>query len=118
MEDLIQRIGVSLFTQIVIELWNSVFLLLMIFSLNIRILFVNKKKNRTKILYTKEIVIFYNVIFIYNLINVLGIIPTGSTSLISFWLVRIADFLYYVLGAFQTLFFLQLIKKYIAEKTV
>lgn len=33
MQELIERIGIPLFVQCVIEIWNSVFLLIMIFSL-------------------------------------------------------------------------------------
>ena len=117
MQELIDRIGIPLFIQIVIELWNSVFLLLMIFSLRIRRKFDNKKvTNHSDIPYSKEIGIFYNAIFIYNLINVIGILPAGNTDAVSYWIVRIADFLYYVAGAFQTYFFFYLIKKYIAQK--
>lgn len=117
MQELIDRIGIPLFIQIVIELWNSVFLLLMIFSLRIRRKFDNNKvTNHSDIPYSKEIGIFYNAIFIYNLINVIGILPAGSTDAVSYWIVRIADFLYYVAGAFQTYFFFYLIKKYIAQK--
>lgn len=36
MQELIDRIGITFFIQIVIELWNSVFLMLMIFSLIIK----------------------------------------------------------------------------------
>ena len=54
MEDLIQRIGVSLFIQVVIELWNSVFLLLMIFSLSIRILFINKKESYQNFIHERD----------------------------------------------------------------
>ncbi len=117
MQELIDRIGITFFIQIVIELWNSVFLMLMIFSLIIKK--PRAKQELTKnieIPYTKEILIFYNLIFLYNLCNVISILSTGSNAVISYWLVRIFDFLYYVIGAFQTLFFLQLIKKYIAEK--
>ena len=117
MQDLIRRIGISQFIQVVIELWNSVFLLIMIFSMRIKGLKSDQKKTYyIDIPYTKEITIFYNTIFVYNLINVVCILTAGSDSDFSYWIVRIFGFLYYSAGAFQTLFFLQLIKKYISQK--
>ena len=117
MQNLIDRNGLPVFIQTVIELWNSVFLLVMIFLTSIRNqIDTHKKTNPVDIPYTKEIVIFYNVTLVYNLVNVIGVIFNGSPSAVSYWLVRIFDFLYYAVGAFQTLFFLQLIKISIAQK--
>ena len=115
MQELIQRIGIPLFIQVVIELWNSVILLIMIFLIQIRGN-INNRKADYDIPYTKEIVIFFNAVFLYNLVDVTGVIFIGSKSTLSYWLVRIFVFLYYAAGAFQTLFFLELIKRYVAEK--
>ena len=117
MYEIIDRIGIPLFIQVVLEIWNGVFLLLMILSICIRIPYEKNEATRNiKIPYTREIVVFYDSIFLYNLFNVMGIIMDGSDAAISYWFVRIFGFLYYAVGAFQTLFFLQLIKKHIAEK--
>lgn len=117
MQELIERIGIPLFVQCVIEIWNSVFLLIMIFSLRTRTRFENTETSvHNDIPYSKEITIFYNTIFVYNLINVISILSIGSTTAVGCLIVRITGFLYYVTGAFQTLFFLQLIKKYVAQK--
>ncbi len=117
MQELIERIGIPLFIQVVIELWNNVFFLVMIFLMRIREKSDNSKTaNYIDIPYTREITIFYNIIFMYNLVNVIVALSVGSTSTVSYWLVRIFIFLYYLAGAFQTLFFLQMIKEYIAVK--
>lgn len=117
MQDLIARIGIPLFIQVVIEIWNGLFLLIMIFTLTRGIRRnTDSAHAAVKVPLTREILIFYIAIFFYNLMNVLGILPSNSAGRLSYWMVRIAAFLYYVIGAFQTLFFLQLIKKHVAEK--
>ena len=117
MKELIERIGIPLFIEIVIELWNSVFLLIMIFSLQIMKRYNNGKvTDYDSIPYSTEISVFYSTIFIYNLINVASIVTMGGTDPVSYWVMRIGVFLYYATGAFLTLFFLQLLKKYVAQK--
>ncbi|MBR2284872.1 MAG: histidine kinase [Ruminococcus sp.] len=117
MQELIDRIGIASFIQIVIELWNSVFLIIMIFSLNIKTKLDRKERKwDVDVPYTNELLIFYNAIFLYNIFNVIYIIWDGVPSAAGYWCVRIFNFLYYAAGAFQTWFFLQLIKKHIAVK--
>ena len=118
MSTLIQRIGISVFIQIVIECWNSVFLLIMFFSIVIGKLNDGSANftSKVKIPFTNEILIFYIVIFLYNVCDILCVSSRGDTSTYGFYLNRIPEFGYCALGAFQTLFFLQLIKKLIAEK--
>ena len=117
MQALAERIGIPLFIQIIIEIWNGVFLLLMIFSLNIKMQFPKKlTASDFEIPYTTEILVFYNAVFLYNLFNVTGILATGLSDPFSWWSVRISVFMYYLTGAFQTLFFLQLIKQHIAVR--
>lgn len=117
MKELIERIGIPLFIEIIIELWNSVFLLIMIFSLQIMERYNNGKvTDYDSIPYSTEISVFYSTIFIYNLINVASIVTMGGTDPVSYWVMRIGVFLYYATGAFLTLFFLQLLKKYVAQK--
>lgn len=117
MQELIARIGTAQFIQVVIELWNSVFLLIMIFTMLDKEHLGNQKMtNFHDIPYTKEIAIFFSTVLMYNLFDVMVILPAGNTAAASYWLVRIFEFLYYTTGAFLTLFFLNMIKKYIAEK--
>ena len=118
MSELIQRIGISVFIQIVIECWNNVFLLIMFFSIIIGKLHDGSANftGKVKIPLTNEILIFYIVIFLYNACDILCASSRGDTSTYGFYMNRISEFAYDVMGAFQTLFFLQIIKKHIAEK--
>ncbi len=118
MSELIQRIGILLFIQIIIESWNGVFLLIMIFSMILgkRLNRSNRFMNKVKIPLTNEIIIFYIAIFLYNIFDIFICLANGNTSTYSFYMERVATIGYFAVGAFQTLFFLQLIKKQIAEK--
>ena len=117
MQALVDRIGIPLFIQAVIELWNELFLLLMIFSLSSKVkLGKDQVRQPFTVPYTGEIIVFYYAILLYNLFNVLGIVTVGRTAALFEWTARVSVFLYYVTGAFQTLFFVQIVKKHIAEK--
>ena len=116
MEEMIQRIGLPIFIQIIIECWNGIFLLIMIFSV------INDKlsgKNNSlpqKLPLANEIIIFYTAILLYNTFDILCCACSGDTSRFGIYTKQISEICYFAVGAFQTLFFLQLIKKYIAEK--
>ncbi|MBR1752482.1 MAG: histidine kinase [Ruminococcus sp.] len=118
MSGLIDRIGVPIFIQIVIECWNEVFLLLLIIVMQ-----VGKYKDKSnelvskvKIPLTDELVIFYGAIFLYNLADIITLICGGNESDGAYYTVRIAVFCYYLVGAFHTVLFLDIIKTYIARK--
>ena len=117
MQNLIDRIGITLFIQVVIEVWNGVFLIVMTSLLVLGTqLRNNKGQNRIEIPFTTDILVFYNAIFLYNFFNILSIVGENSTTVFGYWLVRVSNFCYYLVGAFQTLFLLQLLKKGIADK--
>ena len=116
MEEFIQRIGILDYTQAVIELWNSVFLLIMIFSLFLGKYAVKEGGSRIHIPLTNEIITFYCAIFLYNLFDVGCALGSGDTSRSGIILKSVSEFGYFFVGAFQTLFFLQLIKYEIAKK--
>lgn len=118
MNDLIERIGIPMFVQITIEIWNEIFLLLLIVVMQ-----VGRYKDKSdelaskvKIPMTSELVIFYSAIFLYNLANIITLIYGGHDSNTAYYVMRIGVFCYYLIGAFQTLFFLEVIKTYIAKK--
>lgn len=118
MQGLIDRMGVALFIQIVIEVWNCLFLFIMIFSLmGGKKVYSGDSSKSISVPFTPEIIIFYNAIFIYNVVNITGIIADGHTGTLAYFTTRISDFLYYAIGAFQTLFFLELIKRYVPDKS-
>ena len=64
MQNLIDRIGITLFIQVVIEVWNGVFLIVMTSLLVLGTqLRNNKGQNRIEIPFTTDILVFYNAIF-------------------------------------------------------
>lgn len=115
MEQLIERIGIPNFIQIILEVWNSVFLLIMIFSM-----FIGKRINNdtddVKIPLTDEITVFFCAIFLYNFSDIVCGFLIGDTSEYGYIAAPVALICYYAVGEFQTLFFLQVAKKHIAEK--
>lgn len=118
MNGLIERLGVSMFVQITIECWNELFLLLLIIVMQI-----SRHKDRydrfagnVKIPLTNELIIFYLAIFLYNFVNIITLIFSGQDSVASYYIMRIGVFCYYLIGAFQTLLFLEVAKTYIAKK--
>lgn len=114
MFELIDRIGVPYFIQVIIEIWNSVFLLIMIFSL-----VIGKKLDRQADIYiplTNEMTVFFVLLYLYNLFDIIGCLAIGDTSRLGFAVEAAATFCYFTAGALQTLYFLQMIKKQVAEK--
>mgnify|MGYP002624498195 CR=1 FL=1 len=115
MEQLIARIGIPNFIQIILEVWNSVFLLIMIFSMLIGKR-INNDTREVKIPLADEITIFFCAIFLYNFFDIVCGILIGDTSGYGYVAAPVAVICYYAVGEFQTLFFLQVVKKHIAEK--
>lgn len=119
MTDIIQRLSITSIVQIVIMIWNNMFLLIMSISilLGSRAGGVNHNKGRRKVPLTTEIVIFYAAAFLYNLFFAFNLMCEGDTGAFSVIGLRIGIFGYFSAGAFQTLLFLQLLKNQVAEKT-
>ncbi len=118
MNELIHRIGFPVTVQLIIECWNELFLLLLIVVMQI-----SKHRDRSdelvskvKIPLTDTLIIFYSAIFFYNFANIISIFYEGEDSAVAYYVMRIGAFCYYLLGAFQTLFFLDFIKKNIAKR--
>ncbi len=118
MSELIERVGVSVFVQIILEGWNELFLLLLIVVMQVGKYRDNSNElvSKVKIPLTGELVIFYSAIFVYNLANIITLIYGGHNSPSAYYVMRIGVFCYYLVGAFQTVFFLDVIKSYIARK--
>lgn len=118
MEHLIQRVGIPMFIQIAIESWNEL-ILLMLISIMLVGKTLDKSKNLPpvpKIPLTGELIVFYLAAFVYNLVDIIAGVSLDTTQSFSFAAARISVFLYFAVGCFQTWLFLQVIKKYIAEK--
>ena len=116
MTELIQRVGYPMFIQMVIEFWNELILIMLT-----TIMLVGKSLDRhnelikkTKIPLTNELIVFYFTAFFYNLFDISNRI-LEKTSSEPFLFVTVV-FMYYAVGEFLTLLFLQVIKKYVAEK--
>lgn len=109
--ELIRRMGIPLFIQAIGEISFELVLLIIIFSMLISMEQDRKHSFMKKITipYTKEILVFYIAIFLYNFFNLVIIFCEGAVDALSFIGIRIAVFGYFLTGAFLTTFFLQVI---------
>ncbi len=117
MEEFISRISLPNFVQMTIECWNAVFLLIMIVMMIIRKQpdKIGKAYN-VKVALTNEILVFYIAVLLYDLFDIIWDAYYGDTSETGFMVCAVAAFGYFIVGAFQTLFFLQLVKTQVAVK--
>ena len=117
MTELIERIGWASFIQIVIESWNELILLLLLSTMLIGIRHdkTDELMKQVRIPMTKELVVFYAAIFLYDLFDIIDILFMGVQNEFSGYVVNIGVFGYYTVGGLLTLFFLWVIKKHIAE---
>ena len=111
---LLDRVGMPVFIQLIIECWNNVFLLIMIFSLIIGKSY-DKRANQ-KIPLTDELIIFYAALLLYNFFDIFCCVTDNDASTKGIIIKKAAEFCYFAVGGFQTLFFLQLVKNHVAIK--
>ena len=118
MSELIQRVGAPAFIQVIVEIWNSVFLFIMTLSLafGVRQRKISTGSDRYQAPLTREIMIFFIAVFFYNAFDIAVILIRGLQGRFFTALNYALEFGYFSIGAFQTLLFLQVIKKYAAEK--
>ncbi|MBR5090958.1 MAG: histidine kinase [Ruminiclostridium sp.] len=117
MEEFISRIGIQNFVQMTIECWNAVFLLIMIAMMIIRRQpdKIGKAYN-VKVALTDEILVFYTAVLLYDMFDIIWDVYYGDTSDTGFMICTVSAFFYFIVGAFQTLFFLQLVKTQVAVR--
>ena len=119
MRELLEHIGAMTFFQVAVEGWNEIFLLILIAVMMIGV--KHDKKNEyvktIEIPLTNELILFFTATFVYNFCNIIDLCFGGMPTFASYWCIRIGVFGYYASGEFQTLLFLQVIKKYISEKS-
>ncbi len=117
MEEFTARIGIPSFIQLTIECWNGLFLLIMIVMMIIRRQpdEIGKAYN-VKVPLTGEILTFYIAVFLYDLFDIICTASYGDTSASGRETYLVSEFCYYATGAFQTLFFLQLVKTQVADR--
>ncbi|MBR1393320.1 MAG: histidine kinase [Ruminococcus sp.] len=118
MSELVERIGYPRLVQLIMECWNEIFLLMLIIVMQIG---RHRDKSdelvsKVEIPLTAELIIFYFAVFAYNLANIFTLIYGGHNSSSAYYVMRIGIFCYYLVGAFQTVFFLDVIKKHIARR--
>ncbi len=118
MSELIQRVGMPSFLLLIVEIWNSVFLLIMILSLalGIRQSKASFRPDKHETPFTREILLFFIAVFFYNTFDIVDVLIIGVPGQIFVALNYTMIVGYFTVGAFQTLLFLQVIKKYVAEK--
>lgn len=117
MSEIIQRIGTADAVQLIVEIWNSVFLIIMIFSLasGLRHSKLSSAADRFETPFTREILFFFIAVFFYNAFDIGITLLWGTTGRFFEVLDYILVVGYFAVGAFQSLLFLQVIKKYVAE---
>ncbi|MBQ3265335.1 MAG: histidine kinase [Ruminococcus sp.] len=117
MGEFIQRISAPTFIQVIIEIWNSIFLLIMILSLalSVRQSKISFHSDDYKTPFTREILLFFIAVFLYNAFDIAIGLIMGVPGDLYVVLNYALDIGYFAVGAFQTLLFLQVIKKYVAE---
>lgn len=110
--EIIKCLGVPIFVETLFEICFGIVLLVIIFSILVGI--NEDKKNsfirKISIPFTKEILIFYIAIVLYNFSNVLSILGESYSGSYLTFLRKAGVFIYYLVGAFLTVFFLQVIK--------
>ena len=117
MTELIERIGYPMFVQIAIEIWNEICLLLLIFTMvaGIRSDKEDKQLQKIEMPMTKELIVFFTTVVLYNLCDIIDIIVGGTTTLFAYFTIRIGVFCYYAVGCFQMLFFLKVVNDHVVR---
>ena len=118
MQQLTERIGLARSLQVAIEGWNEILLVILILTMvtGIRQDRSRKNKQSVSIPLTKELTVYFMAVLLYNLCDIIDIIAGGDPSKLSYYAIRAGVFLYYAVGGFQTVFFLQVIKEHISKK--
>ena len=114
-----ERIGLPVLIQIIVEGWNGIFLLLLI---SVMIFGIRRDRSdellkQVSIPFTKELIAFFSAVLIYNVTDTATLIFGGLESTAAYYTMRIGIFIYYLTGAFLTLFLLHVTKIHIARKS-
>ena len=119
MVEFIQRISIPTFIQIIVEIWNTVFLLIMILSLalGVRQSKISFRSDDYQTPFTGEILLFFIAVFLYNAFDIAICLISGLPGDLYVTLNYAMCIGYFAVGAFQTLLFLQVIKKYVAQSS-
>ncbi len=117
MNGLISHPTTAEFVQVIIESWNELLLLTMVFIISIGVSRDRRNEliGRSNIPMTSELLVFFVAVLFYDLSDMLFTIFQDTDTRYSSLILNISMYIYYVSGGFQTLFFLHVVKKNIAE---
>ena len=112
-----ERIGLPVLMQIIVECWNEIFLLLLI---SVMIFGIRRDRSdellkQVSIPFTKELIAFFSAVLIYNITDTATLIFGGLESTAAYYTMRIGIFIYYLTGAFLTVFLLRVVKEHIVR---
>ena len=117
MSELLSRVGLPLFVQAVMLFYDDIFLLIMIVTMCFGI-----KKDREHhfvkkiaVPYTEELLVFFIANFFYNLADIGIIYFMNSISAQAYYGVRFSTMVYYFVGAFLTMFVLEMVRRQIVK---
>ena len=118
MDGFAERVGLPVLMQIIMESWNGVFLLLLI---SVMIFGIRRDRSdellkQVNIPFTRELIVFFSAVVFYNLSDIFTLIFGGLSTPAAYYVMRAGIFVYYLTGAFLTVFFLQVIKHHIARR--
>ena len=118
MQELLNRIGVFTFIQILLECWNEIFIFLLLAMLINGIYSYKKSKFavRAEIPMSKELIIFYITVMLYNMCDVLNNIFGGMETHGAGIIIRVSLFCYHAVDGFYNVFILQVLKIYMADR--
>ena len=107
MGEFIQRVGTPTFIEVIVEIWNSVFLLIMILSLalGVRQSKSSLRQDRFETPFTREILLFFIAVFLYNAFDIAIALVMGVPGNLYVALNYVFCIGYFAVGAFQTLLF-------------
>ena len=118
MNSFTERISLPVLIQIVLECWNECFLMLLI---GVMIFGIRRDRSdellkQVSIPLTKELIVFFSAVLMYNAVDIPTLICNGLISSAAYYVMRMGIFIYYLTGAFLSVFFLQVVKDHIVRK--
>lgn len=118
MNELLERLGASLFVQVIIACWNEVFILFLLLILLLGLYRDREKKQELHHTFpmTREIIIFDICVLIYNLSIIGSALLTGIETPAAHFFLHCSVFCYYAAGEFHSFFLLYLFQKRIVDK--
>ena len=118
MQAFIDRIGIPDFIHIIVQIWNFVFIIIMIVSIIIsgKRTGYDSESRKLELPFTNEILIFFVMIFMFNIFDVVCTATKGEMSSYGFFVAHVSFFGYFIIGFAQMILFLQLIKINVADK--